>query len=94
MQLKRYTFALDNKGKDQHLRLATDADVSKVLSKGEDGKLTSPSEHIWRLIELEQEKFPQLDQKTAVERVRKNNPALFRLYASESNGKIRIEQVA
>lgn len=90
MQVKRYTFTLDNKGKDQHLQLATDADVSKVLSKGEAGKLTSPSEHIWDLVDAEQEKFPMLDQKTALERVQKKHAALFRLYANETNGKIHV----
>ena len=93
MQLKTYSFpfgldglpiVLDDDGKPQHQRLATDDDI------GGDGEKTSPSEHIWALVEAEQDKHPQLDQKSAVERVRKKNPKLFRLYASESAGKLRI----
>ena len=89
MELKKYNFdfnVLDDHGKPQHQRLASATEVAKRL----DGKLTSPSEHIWRLVEAEQDKFPQLDQKTALERVQKRNPELFRLYASESNGRIHV----
>ena len=87
MELKRYTFpfgllSLDDDGKEQHQRLAADDDLA--------GGPGSPSEHIWALVEAEQDKHPQLDQKSAVERVRKKNPKLFRLYASESAGKLRI----
>ena len=93
MQLKTYSFpfgldglpiVLDDDGKPQHQRLAADDDL------GGDGEETSPSEHIWRLVEDEQDKWPQLDQKTALERVRKKNPHLFTLYASETNGMLRV----
>ena len=97
MELRKYDFdfnILDNFGKDQHMRLANNDDVSRALDKGEAGKLTSPSEHIWDLVDAEQEKFPMLDQKTALERVQKKHAALFRLYAAETNGKIHVVKVA
>ena len=94
MELKKYEFpfgldndfpiVLDDDGKPQHQRTATDDDI------GGEGEETSPSEEIWRLVEDQQDKWPQLDQKSALERVRKKNPALFRLYASEINGKLRV----
>ena len=90
MELKRYNFdfqVLDDLGHAVRKRLADNDDVEKTL-EGEGPH--SPSEHIWRLVELEQDKWPQLDQKSAVERVRKRNPALFKLYASESEGCIRL----
>ena len=94
MQLKKYEFpfglddglpiVLDDDGKPQRQRPATDADLAGDMRK------ISVSEHIWQLVEAEQDKWPQLDQKTALERVRKKNPKLFRLYASESAGKLRV----
>ena len=90
MELKTYEFpfglTLDDDGHEQHQRLATDDDTEEILSEGPG----SPSDHIWMLVEAEQDRFPQLDQKTALERVRKKNPKLFRLYASESAGKLRV----
>ena len=94
MELKTYEFpfgldndlpiVLDDDGKPQHQRLAAADDLA------EDSQETSPSEDIWRLVEEQQDKWPQLDQKTALERVRKKNPSLFRLYASEINGMLRV----
>ena len=88
MLVKRYEFAfgrfgtiLDDSGNEQEVRLA---DAEDEISE------CSPSQHIWMLVEAEQDKHPQLDQKTAVERVRKKNPKLFQLYASESGGMLRV----
>lgn len=91
MQLKKYEFpfglTLDDAGHERETRLADDKGVDQML---DDEDETSPSEHIWMLVEAEQDKHPQLDQKSAVERVRKKNPQLFTLYASESAGMLRI----
>ena len=95
MQLKTYEFpfgltlddlpiVLDDDGHEQHQRPATDADL------GGDGEETSPSEHIMKLVDQEQDRWPSLDQRSALERVRKKNPELFRLYASESAGRLRV----
>ena len=90
MELKRYSFpfvSLDDAGHERETRLADAKDVDQVL---DDKSETSPSEHIWALVEAEQDRHPQLDQRSALERVRKKNPELFRLYASESAGRLRI----
>ena len=68
-------------------RLATDSEVNDVLDgSGE----TSPSEHIVALIAQERDQFPELDFEKALARVQTRNPALFRLYASESAGCLRV----
>ena len=95
MELKTYEFpfgldndlpiVLDDDGKPQRQRPATDDDLA------EDSQETSPSEHIWRLVEDEQDKWPQLDHKTALERVRKQNPHRFTIYATETTGRRRVD---
>ena len=90
MQLRKYTFpfvSLDDAGHERETRLADDKDVDQVLDdKGE----ISVSDHIMQLVDQEQDRWPMLDFKTAVERVRKKNVHLFRLYSSESGGRLRV----
>ena len=90
MEVKRYSFALDNKGQDEHLRLATDADVDAILAGHDDGKLISPSEHLHELTRLELDRFPKMSYVDALSRVQDRNPKLVALYASETNGRIRV----
>ena len=82
--VRSYTFGFDFALPD---RLATDDEVDVALpDKGE----ISVSDHIMALVDAEQDKWPQLDFKTAVERVRKRELKLFTIYASESGGRLRI----
>ena len=90
MEVKKYNFPLDDKGQPQHMRLATDADVSKVLDGHDEGKLTSPSEHLHELTRQEIEKFPSMSYADALSRVQDRNPKLVALYASEVNGCVRV----
>ena len=62
----------------------------KSILADDDDQIRSPSDHITALVDQEQDKWPQLDFKTALERVRKREPKLFQLYASESGGRLRI----
>ena len=90
MQLKKYTFefnVLDDQGNERHQRLANDPDVVELLEgSGE----TSPSEHIHALVLAEIDRFPTMKYTDAVQRVRNRNPKLFRIYASESEGRVRV----
>lgn len=90
MQVKKYEFALDNKGHEQRLRLANDADVDAALAGDGDGKLTSPSEVLHELTRQEMDAHPSLDYTQALSRVQDRNPRLVALYASETNGCVRI----
>ena len=50
----------------------------------------SPSEHLHQLAKDQMRQFPDMDYSTAVHRVIEQNPRIVRLYASESNGKVRV----
>ena len=89
MQLKKYAFpftVLDDSGHERRMRTADDDDVAELLQD----QIGSPSEHIHQLILAEQDRFEKITYSTALERVRKRNPKLFRIYASECGGKLRI----
>lgn len=90
MQLKKYNFGfnvLDDLGKLQNQRLANNDDVAKLL-EGEGPH--SPSEHLHELTRLEMDAHPSMDYRTALSRVQDRNPKLVALYASETNGHIRV----
>lgn len=90
MELKTYSFPfiLDDDGNEHPARLATDDDAAKVLAEGENPG--SPSEHLHQLVLAEQDRFQKMGYSEALERVRKRNPKLMRLYASESAGRLRV----
>lgn len=91
MECKTYAFGLDNSGNEQHMKLATDQDVSKALDQGRgNGEETSPSEVLHNLALAEQDRFQSMDYQTAVKRVLNKNVQLARLYASENNGAVRV----
>ena len=91
MELKRYSFPfnliLDYSGNEQHQRTANNDDAAKLLDGS--GEI-SPSEHIHQLALAEQDRFQKMTYVEAVERVRKKNPQLIQLYASESAGALRV----
>lgn len=94
MEVKKYEFALgrfgtilDHDGHEQRMRTADDKDVDQMLDdKGE----ISVSDHIMALVDQEQDRFQKMSYTEALERVRKKNVHLFRLYASESGGRLRV----
>ena len=91
MELKKYSFpfvVLDDDGHEKHQRLATDDDAEKLLAEGEDPG--SPSEYLHLLTLAEMDRFQKMTYAEALARVRNKNPALMKLYASETNGCLRV----
>ena len=83
----RFGSILDDQGAEHRVGLADDADVDRLLAGS---GATSPSEHIHELAMEDMQSHPQLSYKEAVDRVIVKNPKIVRLYANETNGKVRV----
>jgi len=65
-----------------------------IAHDGHRSKARSPSEHLHELALAEQRQFPDMKYTDAVHRVIDQNPKIVRMYASESNGKVRVHVVS
>ena len=81
----RFGTSLDDSGHERRVQL------SEYDPEDQDqSDLTSPSEHLHALARQEMDRFPSMKYPEAVQRVMARNPTITKLYASESNGCLRV----
>ena len=80
---------LDDEGNEHRARLATDAEIDEKLGSFDRG-FGSPSEEISALARADQRANPTLSYRQCIDRVMEEKPNLARLYASETNGTLRV----